>query len=353
MTSASGYITEFNRETNFGYIQIDNNKQLLRFHRYSLKKNSRRYVANGDSTFVGELFDFDIIQRPDEAVEEAVNIKHRVLNCTHFGCSRIKAFTNIKALNDHIESKHCRVKKDTKTSSEEVENDQIEKVVVTHPKLSNKRKSKTANKSARILPFIVNLPAHSAATIGRFIGKNGVNLKRFQHENNVTLKILNSQTKSTFSPLQNSNIQVQMKPSNNGVNVDLISKKIKSMWEKAVREQREEEDKYEQRLLVRQQYKSQRRSCNSESIYIESDTRHSTAFVLSGDELIRRRTRRRTEPTLRRQKEHSTLSLEGHRCAATCDREQTRGGSAAFIHQKKKTNMKDKQWIVKEQLYDV
>ncbi|CAF0842162.1 unnamed protein product [Rotaria sordida] len=313
MTSASGYITEFNRETNFGYIQIDNNKQLLRFHRYSLKKNSRRYVANGDSTFVGELFDFDIIQRPDEAVEEAVNIRHRVLNCTHLGCSRIKAFTNIKALNDHIET----------------------------------------NKSARILPVIVNLPAHSAATIGRFIGKNGVNLKRFQHENNVTLKILNSQTKSTFSPLQNSNIQVQMKPSNNGVNVDLISKKIKSMWEKVVREQREEEDKYKQRLLVRQQYKSQRRSCNSESIYIESDTRHSTAFVLSGDELIRRRTRRRTEPTLRRQKEHSTLSLEGHRCAATCDREQTRGGSAAIIHQKKKTNMKDKQWIMKEQLYDM
>ena len=123
MTSASGYITEFNRETRFGYIQIqdgESSKRLLRFHLYSLKKNSTRYVTKDDSTFVGELFDFDIIKRVDGAEEEAVNIRHRVLICPIPGCLRLKAFTNKKALNDHIESKHLTIKKVTETPSHEV-----------------------------------------------------------------------------------------------------------------------------------------------------------------------------------------------------------------------------------------
>jgi hypothetical protein len=123
MASASGYITEFNRETNFGYIQMqddESNKRLFRFHLYSLKKHSTRYVTNDDSAFIGELFDFDIIQRVDGAEEEAINIRHRVLRCPILECSRLKAFTNKKAFNDHIESKHRRIKKVTETSSPEV-----------------------------------------------------------------------------------------------------------------------------------------------------------------------------------------------------------------------------------------
>ena len=88
----------------------ESSKRLFRFHLYSLKKNSRRYVTKDDSSFVGELFDFDIIKRMDQGEEEAVNIRHRVLRCTIVGCSRLKAFTNKKALNVHIESKHLRIK---------------------------------------------------------------------------------------------------------------------------------------------------------------------------------------------------------------------------------------------------
>jgi hypothetical protein len=123
MASASGYITEFNRETNFGYIQIqdeESSKRLFRFHLYSLKKHSTRYVTKDDSSFIGELFDFDIIQRVDGAEEEAINIRHRVLRCPVLECARLKAFTNKKALNDHIESRHRRIKKVTETSSPEV-----------------------------------------------------------------------------------------------------------------------------------------------------------------------------------------------------------------------------------------
>ncbi|CAF4923216.1 unnamed protein product, partial [Rotaria sp. Silwood1] len=222
MTSSSGYITQFDKETNLGYIQTqddETNTRYLKFRLHSLKKNSIRYVTKGDSTFVGELFDFDIIQHTDERQDEAINIRHRVLRCPTLGCSRIKAFTNRKALYEHIESKHCRVKKVAETWSQEV---------VT-PKLQKK----TATKQK---PFIVNLVTKSAPVVGRFIGKNGVNLKQFQQANNVHLKILSKTT--TISLMQNSNVQVQVKLLKANVNADDVSKKLRLLWEKADREQK-------------------------------------------------------------------------------------------------------------------
>ena len=161
-------------------------------------------------------------------------------------------------------------------------------------------------------------------------------------------------TPTSTSPLQNSNVQVQVKPYHDKVNVDLVREKLKRAWERAVREQKQEDDKFRQLRLQRQWYKAQSQSPSSESIDIDGDTRRTVVFTMSDDDLtLRRRTKhRRTETTLRSQKQRSSLSLEGHRCAATCD-PQERGERAAIVHQKRKTNMKDKQWMVKEQLCDV
>ncbi|CAF3833098.1 unnamed protein product [Rotaria sp. Silwood1] len=278
MTSSSGYITQFDKETNLGYIQTqddETNTRYLKFRLHSLKKNSIRYVTKGDSTFVGELFDFDIIQHTDERQDEAINIRHRVLRCPTLGCSRIKAFTNRKALYEHIESKHCRVKKVAETWSQEV---------VT-PKLQKK----TATKQK---PFIVNLVTKSAPVVGRFIDREQKN----EEEN--------------FKRLQRTWIQKQ---SSTTSDIDFDS-----------------------------------------DMELDGDTRHARAFTISGDELIRRRSTRyeKKEATLGRRQARSILSLEGHRCAATQDRQQG-GTKSVMFHQKKKTNMKDKQWMVKEQLDDM
>jgi hypothetical protein len=209
-----------------------------------------------------------------------------------------------------------------------------------------------ANKSAKLQPFIVNLVAHSTSTLGRFIGKNGVNLKLFQRENKVYLKIVTKLT-STI-PLQNLNIQVQVKPYRDNVNVDLLREKLKLAWGRAVREQKDQDDKFQQLRLLRQQNKKRRQSSSSESIDIDGDARLAVAFTMSDDGLtLRRRTKRRqTGAKLRSRKRRSSLSSEGHRCAATCD-PQEKGEREAIVHQKKKTSMKDKQWILREQLYDV
>ena len=60
--------------------------------------------------------------------------------------------------------------------------------------------------------------------------------------------------------------------------------------------------------------------------------------------------RRRPIEAILRKKERSSLSLEGHRCTATFDRQQRRG-RAVLVHPQKKTNMKDKQWLLKGQFF--
>ncbi|CAF0928625.1 unnamed protein product [Adineta steineri] len=212
MTSASGYITQFNKETNVGCIQTqddETNKRCLQFHFYSLKRNSRRYVTKDNSTFVDELFDFDIVQHEDGTINEAVNIRHRVLKCPILGCSRIKAFTDKKALDEHIESKHCRVKKIAKTTSQEM------------PNWPSQNKQNKTTKQSR--SFLSDLLAPSASVIGRFIGKNGLNLKQFEEANNIHLKIL---PKIAFNGLlPNSIVRVQVRLFDAKIYADVVSTK--------------------------------------------------------------------------------------------------------------------------------
>ncbi|CAF1084996.1 unnamed protein product [Adineta steineri] len=259
MVSSSGYITEFNKETNYDYIQTQTDVEItnrrLKFHVFSLKSNAKRYVIKEDLTFLGELFDFDIIQHTDGSEDEAINIRHRVLMCPISGCSRLKAFISKKVLDEHIQNKHCQ-----------------EKVI-----------------EKKLVPFTLKLMTKSAAVISRFIGKNGVNLKEFQK------KIL---TKTTaISLTQNPTVEIRVKPMKINVNTDDISQKLKSLWDKSVL----------------------RRSIPLKQVAFNSDTRRVRAFTLSGDELVRRRSTKygQINAILRKQQARSTLSLEGHRCAAT------------------------------------
>ncbi|CAF1352126.1 unnamed protein product [Adineta steineri] len=335
MTSASGYITQFNKETNVGYIQTqddETNKRCLQFHLHSLKRNSRRYVTKDNSTFVNELFDFDIVQHEDGTIDEAVNIRHRVLKCPILGCSRIKAFTHKKALDEHIESKHCRVKKVDKMISQEL---------LTWP--SQNKQTKTTKQSRS---FLIDLLAPSASVIDCFIGKNGVNLKQFEKANNVHLKIL---TKIAFnSLLPNSIVRVQVRLFDAKVNADVVRTKLKLLWERAAHKQQVHEDRSKQ-------YFAQKRLLTSREIDFDSDTRHARAFISADDELIRQRSTRykQTKILLRKQKARFGWALEMHRCATTEDREQRGRKSVIVHHQKDKKSMKHKQWVMKEELYDV
>ncbi|UJR11360.1 hypothetical protein I4U23_015541 [Adineta vaga] len=353
MTSSSGYITQFNEETNVGYIETqaedETNKRCLKFHVYSLKKNAKRYITKENVTFVGELFDFDIIQHTDGTEDEAINIRHRILMCPIQGCPRLKAFINRKVLDEHIQSKHCQVKKIVEISSSEV----------VPPKLQKKTGMSIAmhhswqySSSLCILvkkpeAFTVKLMTKSAAVIGRFIGKSGVNLKEFQKTNNVFLKILTQTTQLSLA--QNPTVEIRLKPLKINVNVAEVSRKLKSLWEKAVREQTQEEYRFQQSRINRASRVFT--FGRLRDINFDNDTRRMRAFTISGDEMVRRRSPRygQTEATLRKRQARSTLSLEGHRCAATGDLQQG-GTKLAHFHPRKKISMKDKQWLVKEQL---
>ncbi|CAF4186925.1 unnamed protein product, partial [Adineta steineri] len=242
----------------------------------------------------------------DGTVDEAVNIKHRVLKCPIFGCSRIKAFTHKKALDEHIETKQSR-------------------------------------------SFLIDLLAPSASVIGRFIGKNGVNLKQFEEANNVHLKILTKIALNSLLP--NSAVGVQVRLFDAKVNADVVSTTLKLLWERAARKQQVHEDRSKQ-------YFAQKRLPTSREIEtdFDSDTRHARAFILSDDELIRQRSTRyeQTKILLQKQKARFGWVLEMHRCATTEDRQQRRRRKSVILHhQKDKKSMKHKQWVMKEELYDV
>ncbi|CAF1497256.1 unnamed protein product [Adineta ricciae] len=331
MTSSSGYITEFNPETNYGLIQTDDesNKRCLKFHLYSLKKNSRRYVNEEGSTFVGELFDFHIVQRLDGTEDEAINIRHRVLMCPIPGCARLKAFTSKNSLDVHVQSKHNQEKKSSL---------QVDEIKPKPPK----------QKAKKVEPFIMNFSTTSAAVIGRFIGKQGVNLKEFQKEHKVALKILTSTNALVLA--HNPKVQIRVKPLKVNVNVTEVNLKLKSLWEKSVREQQYEENQYQRARFNRTQIRLEPVA----QVNFDSDTRRQRAFTISGDDSVRRRpTRHRhTEAISVKQRARSSLALEGHRCAATGDLQQ--GGTKPVpFQEKKKVGMKDKQWLVKEQLDDL
>jgi len=76
------------------------------------------------------------------------------------------------------------------------------------------------------------------------------------------------------------------------------------MWEKAVREQKEQGKQFEDLLLHRS--RGRRRSSPVRSIDFDSDTRHATAFTMSDDGVMRER---RSGATLRKPKQRFSLSL--------------------------------------------
>ena len=173
-------------------------------------------------------------------------------------------------------------------------------------------------------------------------------MKEFQKEHKVALKILTSTNALILA--HNPKVQIRVKPLKLNVNVTEINLKLKSLWEKSVREQRQEENRYEQVRVSR----TKMRSVPVQQVNFESDTRHPRAFTISNDDSVRRRSSRHghTEAKSGKQRARSTLALEGHRCAATGDLQQ--GGTKPVPFQaKKKVGMKDKQWLVKEQTDDL
>ncbi|CAF4040102.1 unnamed protein product [Rotaria sp. Silwood2] len=332
--SSSGYVIEFNQDTGFGFIQEDTTKRVLLVQLNSFKRHSRRYI-NNENQYIGELFDFDILvkQKSDDDGNdtlEAVNVRHRVLKCNVEGCPRIKAFTNVKALEDHINIRHTSKKKTEETSQSSL-------ILAKKPK--KKRRPRPE-------PIVISLSSHTtAATIGRFIGKQGVNLKRIEQQNQVKLQLLNS--RKAYNPLQ-----VLMKPTV-GITVDIksVSKKLKFEWERCVLEQQVHENIREERLKL---IYSPRQSIVLE---FEGDSRYRTdskfLYVrqLKQQDMLRRRIYRQTESSVRVQERHSSLNQEGHRSAATCGSEYRQKSIFNYFQPKKiKKSMKEKHWLINEQL---
>jgi hypothetical protein len=328
---------EFNVDTGFGFIQEDITQRVLLVQFSSFKQRSRRYLTN-DNKFIGEQFDFDIIVKQksddDDGIDtfEAVNVKHRVLKCNVEGCARIKAFTNVKALEDHINIRHTLKKKKEETSPSPL--------VV----------AKKSKKERRPHPkqILISLPSYpTAAVIGRFIGKQGVNLKRFEQQNQVKLQLLNTQ--EVDNPLQ-----IIIKP-NVGVTIDIKSVigKLESEWECCVREQQVHEKIREKQLELEESFEKEI------SPLFERDSRYrdNSKFLhvgqLKRQELIRRRYRQ-TESSVRVQEHHSSLNKEGHRSTATCDSQYRQKSIFNYLQSKKiKKGMKEKQGLVNGQLHDL
>ncbi|CAM2702846.1 unnamed protein product [Rotaria socialis] len=317
--SSSGYIIEFNRDTGLGLIQDDTTKQVLLVKFNSFKKRSRRYLTN-DNDFLGELFDFDIIAKQNSDNDgidkfEAVNVTHRVLKCNVEGCSRIKAFTNVKAFEDHINIKHIlRKKKDEETSqSSAIVTNNSKKVRCPHP-----------------ASIVINLSSSSTTT--------------------TIVKLQLIDAGKVYSPLQ-----IRIQP-NVGVKVDIKSviKKLKAKWEQCL----QEHESYKKILAER--FKLKHTSSDRIIVEFESDPRYRTDFKflrinrLKRQELLQRTRYRQTESSVRVQERHSTINQEGHRSEATCDGQYRQKSSFNYSQPKKvKKSMKEKHWLLNEQLEDL
>ena len=337
---SSGCIIEFNKNTGFGSIEENPTKRILLFHLNNVKKNAKRYL-NGDGEFIGELFDFNVITRTkrddcDETDQyEAINIRHRIVICNFEGCQRIKAFTNLKALEDHINSRHRLKKKVHETP----------KITVN---ISAKKKNEISSKmSTRTLITLTDHP--TLASIGRFIGKQGINLKRFEQQNHVKLKLLD--TRNISKPLQ---IRV-MFDQNAKVNIQQLTKILKFQWDCSTLHQELQEQLYQERLRSKTE-KSQ--TCFLHFVSDsrrKMDSRFCDAKRLQHEKLKEKRKYNQLESSIRVQQRHASVNLEGHRSIASCDK-QYRLKSIFNYFQPKKTigmKMKEKQWLIRDQLEDL
>lgn len=338
-TSSSGYVTEFNRETGLGVIEDDGTKRLAVFRSSSFKGRSKRYFK-ADNQYIGELFDFDIVIKSkdndgDTDVFEAVNLRHRVLKCNVEGCSRLKAFTNTKALQEHMIIRHSpKEQKENKPQSSTVSAQKPKKVVHKRPE-----------------PIVISLFCYKATTasvIGRFIGKQGVNLKRLQQQNRVKIQFLDG-AKSPNS------VQIRIIPSASAtVDMKSITKSLKFEWERCVYGQHLCDEMYRRRMELHDLLKTVViPEIEGDSRY-KDNSRFSYVRRLNRQECLNRRKVRQSESSVRLQERHSSLNQEGHRSIATCASEYRQKSIFNYCQPKKaKKSMKEAQWLINEQLQDL
>lgn len=305
--SSSGYIVEFNQETGLGVIEEQTTKRSLLVQRHSFKKNARRYLSTKNS-FTGELFDFDVVARTStdgtvDEILEAVNIRHRILKCTVEGCTRLKAFTHLKALEEHVLIRHTLKKNKAEEGA----------MISTEP--LKKKKPKRARRP-RPERFQVHLSSTNDASVtGRFIGKQGENLKRLEARFNVQLQLLNN--RSTYQPAQ-----ILVKPKSSAtIDIELITKVLQSQWQRCVQEQR----------MIEKEFHNRRRMVLYQRQYIpqpefdrDSRYRDETKYRLRRAKrqfYAERKKLRQTESSIRMEECHAPLNREGRRCISTCDSE--------------------------------
>ncbi|CAF0999223.1 unnamed protein product [Didymodactylos carnosus] len=224
-------------------------------------------------------------------------------------------------------------------------------------------------------PIHINLDDSSQSSksvIGRFVDKKGAHIKTYErlYPSIKSVQILCSTTKQKVlknyrdiaKPLPQIHIQLTARLSIDD-ETSLVNR-IKFDWQRAITTQQDFERKWAVSKAERRKQRGLRvvRRTNVVSSYYSSDIHlpekytlshappekytYSLSHVTQYREKQRRR-RRESEPIMLR----TSRNLEGRRTRATGDPEQE---TKRIVYRQKKvgSNMKDKQWLVKEQLED-
>jgi hypothetical protein len=227
---------------------------------------------------------------------------------------RQTAFTYRKALQEHIDNKHSMKKE------KEVKAISATKISPSKPK----RKPPSRH--------TINLPAHTPATIGRFIGKQGANLKVIETKYRVKIFVVTKpQSKSCFlSSSPHLQVKIRAIDSLHVSDLDKVTESLKKAWQRAIREQEEHISHRESQIM------------DDDSDEIEFPPRKRAINV---KKKFQQRRWRLTK--LRSASSHSARSLEGHRCAIS-----TAGDSKAKKTSDTRAGMKEKQRMLREQWRD-
>lgn len=308
MALSSGYITEFDHATGSGLIEEAATKRILSVHLNDIKQRSRRYLTEKNE-FIGELFDFDLITKQDvngEDTFEAKNVRRRALYCPMKDCSRLKAFTNKKALDDHINIRHILKEEKRQSSSSSS--------IVVDELLKKKR-------HVRSKPELICLSYDTTdAVIGRFIGKQGVNIKRFEQQYQVRIQLLDKKKRSQ-------SIQIRIKPISHATfDIESVTKQLKLQWERCTNFQKLQEQLFSQRLSFKSWRKENRSFPSSE---IEGDSRRAGHFKFLQTK------RSKMQKLIQQSKQHQTVEYMQYHWHKS---------------EKPKKEMKNHQWKVNEQL---
>lgn len=251
------------------------------------------------------------------------------------GCTRLKAFTHVKALEDHILIRHT-LKKQKEESA------RSNPIPVPKPAKQSKKQ-----RHVRPKPVLVTLSTvASPAVTGRFIGKEGENLKRLEQNFKIRLQVLGSRTVS--QP-----VQIVIKPNAGAtINIETVKNVLEVEWRRCAVQQASIERSYYARL---QEKNAQSSSSPQVDFTKDSRYRDDTKFRLRRAKrqlYLGRKKLRQTESSVRIQERHSGLNREGHRSAATCAVE-SRLKSIFNFHQPKraKNNSKEQSWLLDEEFH--